>query len=330
MPSEPFSESMGGGGQMILHTLLILSGLVLLTIGAESLVRGAMGLALRLGVTPLVIGQTIVAFGTSSPELAISVGAALAGKSGLVLGNAVGSNISNIALVLGIAAITKPMRVRSELIRREVPLVIATSLMLLIMLLDGVLSRSEGVILLVCAVAYTVTSYASANRSHSRVAAPEPDGMLACSKRVFWQDFLLLAAGLGALFAGSSLLVRGATRLAAGLGVSPAVIGLTVVAIGTSLPELATSVASALRGESDVAFGNVIGSNILNITAVLGVTALVRPFAAEGLRPLDLAVMVGSALLLLSLMRRGSVLNRWEGAILLCGYIVFLYSVISC
>lgn len=315
---------------MILHTLLILSGLVLLTIGAEGLVRGAMGLALRLGVTPLVIGQTIVAFGTSSPELAISVGAALAGKSGLVLGNAVGSNISNIALVLGCAALTRPMRVRSELIRREVPLAIAASLLLLIMLLDGELSRSEGAILFVAAVVYTVASYAWANRSHRRAAAPDPEGTGAYSKRVLWQDSLLLAAGLGALFAGSSLLVRGVTHLAAGLGVSHAVIGLTVVAIGTSLPELATSVVSAHRGESDVAFGNVIGSNILNITAVLGVTALIRPFAAEGLRLLDLAVMVGSALLLLLLMRRGSVLNRWEGAVLLCGYIVFLYSVTSC
>lgn len=311
---------------MYLNFIYIISGLALLAIGAESLVRGATGLALRLGVTALAIGLTVVAFGTSSPELAVGIGAARAGNGGLALGNVVGSNISNIALVLGFAALVKPMSVRSELIRREVPLMIAANLLLLIMLSDGRLGRLEGIVLIVGAFAYTVFSYLATKRGENPVIAAKFNEALAGSKHSLWWDAVLLAAGLTALLIGASLLLKGARFVAAGFGVSQVVIGLTIVAIGTSLPELATSTTSALRGKPGIAFGNVIGSNVLNITAVLGVVALIQPFAVVGLRPLDLVVMVASAVFLLPLMWRGSVLNRWEAAILLVGYAAYLYS----
>jgi cation:H+ antiporter len=314
---------------MVLNVAYIIGGLVLLTAGANGLVRGSTGLALRLGVTALMIGLTVVAFGTGSPELFIGIQAARAGDSGLALGNVVGSNISNIALVLGFAALVKPMRVRSELIRREMPLMIGVTLVLALMLADTRLTRVEGVLLIAGAVAYTVMAYMVARASERSAVATEFDEALADERRPVLLDAALLVAGLTALLVGSSIMLKGAVAVASDLGVSQVVIGLTVLAIGTSLPELATSVTSALKGEADVAFGNVIGSNVLNILAVLGVVAVIHPFEIQGLRPLDVAVMVGSAVVLLPIMWRGSVLNRWEGAGLLLGYCAYIYSLVQ-
>ncbi|PKQ19822.1 MAG: sodium:calcium antiporter [Actinobacteria bacterium HGW-Actinobacteria-6] len=314
---------------MLLNLAYIIGGLVLLTVGAEGLVRGSTGLALRLGVTALMIGLTVVAFGTGSPELFLGIQAARAGDSGLALGNVVGSNISNIALVLGVAAVVKPMRVRSELIRREMPLMIGATVILALMLADARLTRLEGVVLIAGAVVYTVMAYMVARASERSAVATEFDEALAGERRPVLLDVGLLVVGLSALLIGASVLLKGAVAVASDLGVSQVVIGLTVLAIGTSLPELATSVTSTLRGEADVAFGNVIGSNVLNILAVLGVVAVIHPFDIQGLRPLDVAVMVGSAVVLLPLMWRGSVLNRWEGAGLLLGYGLYLYSLVQ-
>lgn len=314
---------------MFIHSLYILGGMILLALGAEGLVRGSTGLALRLGITSLVIGLTVVAFGTGSPELVLSIRAAAAGNGGIALGNVVGSNISNICLVLGVAAVVRPMRVHSELIRRQLPIMIAVTLMLIVMLIDGTLSRVDGGVLVVSAVAYTVISYTMAKRGETRRVEAEFDAALADDGRPVWQDTLMLSIGLAALLVGASMLLKGAVFIAEGLGVSQVVIGLTVIAIGTSLPEMATSVSSALRGEADVAFGNVIGSNVLNILAVLGVAALIRPIAVEGLGVVDLAVMVGSSVLVLPIMWRGSILNRWEGALLLAGYVVYVGSFIG-
>ncbi len=313
---------------MLLNSGYILGGLILLVLGAEGLVRGGTGLALRLGVTALAIGLTVVAFGTGSPEFVLSVEAARAGNSGIALGNVIGSNISNIALVLGVAALVRPMRVRSELIGREVPIMIAVTLLLCALLLDGNLSRIDGLVLTVCAVVYTVFSYAVAKRGENRMVDAEFDDALSEPARSVWLDAVLLASGLAALLLGASLLLKGATFIASAFGVSQVVIGLTVIAVGTSLPELATSVTATLRGEADVAFGNVVGSNVFNILAVLGVAALIRPFDVQGLRPLDLVALVGSAVLLLPLLWRGSVLNRWEGAGLVSCYGAYIYSLL--
>ena len=313
---------------MLIPSLFVLGGLALLAAGAEALVRGSSALALRLGVTPLVVGLTVVAFGTGSPELFVSVEAAYRGDSGIALGNVVGSNIGNVALILGLAALVRPMKVRSELIRREVPLMIAVTLLLCLLLYDGALSRVDGLILVMGSVAYTAFAYLAARRDRSKVVAEEFEDALAQPKRAAWVDALLVVAGFALLLFGARLLVGGATNIAESFGVSQVVIGLTVIAVGTSLPELATSVVAAAKGEADVAFGNVIGSNILNILLILGVAALISPVEARGLRTLDLGVLVGSAVLLLPLMRRGWVLNRWEGGLLLAGYVAYLYSVV--
>ncbi|MBI2398387.1 MAG: calcium/sodium antiporter [Xanthomonadales bacterium] len=304
--------------------LNIFAGLALLALGAEGLVRGSTSVALRMGVTPLVIGLTIVAFGTGTPELLVSVEAARTGNSGIALGNIVGSNIGNIGLILGCAALARPLRVRSELLQREVPLMIAITLAFCLMLWDGELGRIDGALLLIGSVIYVVGMYALARRDKNREVAAEFAEVMPPIARSRWVDAAYILAGFAGLVLGANLLVSGATVVAQAFGLSQVVIGLTVVAVGTSMPELATSVVAAIRDEADVAFGNVIGSNILNILFVIGLVALIHPFSVEALTPLDLVVFAGSAVLLLPLMWRGAILNRWEGALLLGGYVAYL------
>lgn len=312
---------------MLLNLMFVLLGLVLLPAGAEGLVRGSWNLALRLGVTALAAGLTIVAFGTSSPELVLSIHAAMAGNSGIALGNVVGSNISNIALVLGLAAVVRPIKVRSDLVRRELPLMIGVTLLLLALLVDGGVSHADGLLLVIGAISYAVFSYLVAKHSAESRADGEGGGVARHPSVPI--DIALIVLGLASLTLGAQLLLRGAVFIAGALGVSEVVIGLTVVALGTSLPELATSITSALRDRADVAFGNVIGSNVLNILAVLGVAAVVKPFAVEGLRPADVLMLLATAIILLPLLRRGWVLSRWEGALLVAGYIAYLLSLAS-
>jgi cation:H+ antiporter len=308
---------------MTLAILSILGGLVLLALGAEGLVRGSSSIALRMGVTPLVVGLTIVAFGTGSPEMIVSLQAALAGSSDLALGNIVGSNIANIALILGLAALARPLRVRSALLRREAPLMIGVTLLLVVLLRDGVIGRIDGAILTLGAVVYTIGTYLASRRDRDAdVAAefaqemPAPQGTA--------RSVAFVVGGFVGLLAGANVLVNGAVVVAKALGMSEVVIGLTVIAIGTSLPELATSVVAALRNDADVAFGNVLGSNILYILLILGVVAMIQPVSATGLRTLDLAAMVGSAVVLYPLIWRGRILDRREGGLLLAGYVAYL------
>jgi cation:H+ antiporter len=311
---------------MLASSLLILGGLLFLVLGAEGLIRGASALALRLGVTPLVVGLTVVAFGTSSPELFVCVRAAISGKAGIALASVVGSNIWNATLVLGVAALVRPLRVHAQLVRREVPLMIGATLVLCALLLDGTLSRWDGLLLLIGAVGYTVFSYRSARRCDDPAVLEEFDEAMPGRRDSAARAALFVAAGLAALVFGANLLVRGAVAVAGGLGVSEVVIGLTLVAAGTSLPELATSAAAAFRDEPDMAIGNAIGSNVFNILAVLGLAALIHPLHVEGVRLLDLGVLVGTALLVLPVMARGLVLNRWEGGALIAGYLAYVVS----
>lgn len=309
---------------MLGAVLYIVAGLGLLALGAEGLVRGSTSVALRMGVTPLVIGLTIVAFGTGTPELLVSIQAAATGNSGIALGNIVGSNISNIGLILGCAALARPMRVHSTLLRREVPVMIGVTLLLCVMLRDGVLDRLEGAMLLAGSIVYTVVAYRMARKDPDPVVADEFAAVSKPMTASRWRDVGLIVLGLIALIGGASMLVKGATFVAQAFGLSQVVIGLTVVAIGTSMPELATSVVASLRNEPDVAFGNVLGSNILNILCVLGVVALIHPIPVGALSAIDRWVLAGSAMLVLPLMWRGAVLNRWEGALLVGGYIAYV------
>jgi len=314
---------------MITTALTILVGLALLSIGAEALVRGSAALALRLGITPLVVGLTVVAFGTSSPELVVSVKASLDDNGAIALGNVVGSNICNIALILGVAALIKPVRIEAQVIRREIPILIFASILLWAMLAGGELQRWMGLLLTVGLVAYIAFSYGGARAEKNEAVRDEfAEALPAPEARRAWVDVLFVLVGLAMLLLGANLFVDGAVAVAERFGVSQAIIGLTIVAVGTSLPELATSIVAAFKGEGDIAVGNAVGSSIFNILCILGVAALIRPMATTGISMVDLAVMTACAVLVMPMMRSGFCLNRWEGIFLLAVYVGYLYYVI--
>jgi cation:H+ antiporter len=295
---------------------------VLLFAGAESLVRGATALALRLGLSTLLVGLTVVAFGTSAPELVVSSAAALDGVGGIAVGNVVGSNVANIALILGVSAIIRPLRVQAQLVRIDLPLMIGASLVLSALLFDWTLSRLEGLGLVIGLLAYLVFSYRWARRERMREPLPA-DPLPSGSSSLLVNGFLVLL-GLAMLVLGASWLVDGAVSIAERAGVSPTVIGLTLVALGTSLPELATSVVAAVRGADDLAVGNVVGSNLFNVLGILGTAALLRPLQVPDLGPEDLLALVGTAVMILPLARSGFVLSRIEGALLSLGYLGYV------
>lgn len=320
---------------MLLTLLELLAGLALLYAGAEALVRGASRLAASLGVSPLVIGLTVVAFGTSFPELFVSVLGALRAQSDVATGNVVGSNIFNVAVILGLSALARPLQIELRLVRLEMPIMIVVSFGLAALLLDGRVSRLDGAILLAA-----FAGYVAAVLRGSREEAPpavetefrefESATLLIRGLGRTVPQLLLIGVGLAALVGGAHLLVESAMAIARAVGISELVIGLTVVAGGTSLPELATSLVAAARRESDIAVGNIVGSNIFNILAILGVASLVRPLdAAPALLRFDVPVMIGIAVLLVLLSWTGSRLTRWEGGLLLATYVAYLGALVA-
>ena len=311
-----------------MNVLIFLAGLVGLIIGASLLVRGASKLALSFGVSPLVVGLTIVAFGTSSPEVAVSVGAALDGKADIAIGNVVGSNIFNVLFILGISALIAPLVVHVQLIRQEVPIMIGASLLLLALGLDGRLSFLDAALLFGLLVAYTVFLIVQSRRQSQAEQAALAGDLPADSgwDRHWAMQVALVVAGLVLLVIGSDWLVTAAIAFAKQLGVSDLVIGLTIVAAGTSMPEVATSITAAIKGERDIAVGNVVGSNTFNILGCLGLTGLV---AADGL-PLapslmnfDIWVMLAVAVACLPVFLTGREIARWEGAVFLGYYVAY-------
>lgn len=295
-----------------------IGGLVLLYYGAEFLVRGGVQIAKRFQVTPLVIGLTLVAFATSAPELVVSCDAALKGMGDIALGNVIGSNICNIALILGLCAVIAPLQVNASLFKLDLPLMIGSSVLFaLFCFLTGGINRIEGALFFAGIIAYVVVSIRNARRSGDVVTEVEGDG----KPLSLGISIVLVLLGLGFLVGGARLLVNSAVWLAELFGVSQAVIGLTIVAIGTSLPELATSVIAALKGERDIAIGNVVGSNIFNILAIMGISPLLRPIEAADIKLIDLGMMVFCTLLLYPFLRTGFVLSRKEGVCLLTVYI---------
>lgn len=310
---------------MIIDILYIVASLALLFYGAEFLVGGASSLAIRLGVPVLVVGLTIVAYGTSAPELVVSIQSAIKGNGGIAAGNVVGSNIFNICIILGIAALFKPVAAHLKVLRVDTPLMLAAAILGVIVLADFFVSRMEGVLLLILAIGYTAFSY-----WESRKAPEVPIEPVQVSKadRPTQSIGLMIAkilGGIALLAGGSQLLVMGAVGLAQALGISEAVIGLTIVSAGTSMPELATSVVAARKGQSDIALGNVIGSNLFNILLILGLAATIQPFDAAGITMLDLGVMIGVSLLMWLLIWSGKSLNRWEASGLIAIYLGYLW-----
>ena len=321
----------------LMIAIYLLAGFTLLVGGAEVLVRGAARLAAQFGIQPLIIGLTVVAFGTSAPETAVSVQAAYAGSGDLAIGNVLGSNIANVLLILGITALVAPLVVSRQLIRLDVPLMIGASLLVYGLALDGNLNRLNGALLFVCIIAYTAFQVIKGRQDTSNQADDEfsEEYGLHQQPRPYARvvNLGLLLAGLALLVGGANLLVHGAVELARAFGLSELVIGLTVIAIGTSLPELATSLIAVLKGERDIAVGNIVGSNLFNLLCVLGLTALVSPTAvpvASNALAFDFPVMIAVAIACLPIFFNGYRISRWEGALFVSYYLLYtLYLIMS-
>ena len=300
--------------------LFLLAGLVLLYFGAEGLVRGSSSIALRLGISPLLIGLTVVAFGTSAPELVVSLKAALMGQGDISVGNVVGSNICNIGLILAFSALIVPIKVASQIVRVDTPIMIAVTGLALVLLYDGMLSRLEGIFLFSLLVVYIIFSILLAKKKPADALSAEFSEEIKMSKKGLVLDLAMVIGGLVMLVFGARFLVDSAIEIARSIGLSEAVIGLTIVAIGTSLPEFATSLVAALKKEADIAVGNVVGSNIFNILGILGISAVVTPLSSSGITGIDLGVMATFALALWCFSITGHRISRAEGILMIVAY----------
>lgn len=303
---------------------LFILGLTGLYFGAEWLVQGSSRLARSLGIKPVIIGLTIVALGTSSPELAVSLSAALKKSQGLAIGNVIGSNIANIGLILGLSALVSPLKVELSLLRRELLVMVAVAVVLFLMLFDLSIGFWEGLALFSGLLGY-IGYYLYSAMKASRSEPPGAYGAALAPKGSGLKNGLRLIIGLALLIGGAQLMVRSGVFIARTLGVSEVTIGITLIAVGTSLPELATSIVSARRQASDICVGNVIGSNIFNTLFIIGFVAMVVPLTVDkGILRLELPVMLLFSVVVMPLMKTGFVLNRFEGAVLLLGYGVFI------
>jgi cation:H+ antiporter len=314
---------------MVFYLALCLIGFVLLYFGAEWLVKGSSSLARSLGVSPIVIGLTVVAFGTSAPELVVSLISSIQGKSMIAVGNVVGSNICNIALVLGLSAVFNPIKSDPSVVRRDIPIMLAISVYLLLLTFNSKLSRIEGATLFAGIILYTFMNYYLAKKEPGEATEVEAElaeiGFIDSRPK----QMLLIAAGIVGVVGGAQIVVDNAVKIMAILGVSEKFIGLTIVAFGTSLPELATSVVAAMRGEMDISIGNLVGSNVFNIMSVLGIASMVRPisipggFFESGLW-IDYLVMMFTSFLPWLMMRKNFTVTRQDGFILLFCYFGYL------
>jgi cation:H+ antiporter len=309
---------------MIIYLLYIISSLIVLYFGANFLVKGAASLAERSGVSPLVVGLTVVAFGTSTPELIVSVQAAIDGFGGISIGNVVGSNIANIGLILGLSALIFPLKAHMQLIRFDTPIMLLSTIVFLLFFLDNRIGRIEGFVFILAITAYTVFNVIKSRKEKQKEVLNEFEKSVPKISRHWALDLLFLLLGLAALIIGSHFLVENSVNLARLIAMSDAVIGLTIVAVGTSTPELATSLVAAIKKQPDIAIGNVVGSNIFNILGILGVASLVKPIATPDINLTDTLVMIGFSALLLPFITSGFTLRRWEGALFLLLYISYV------
>lgn len=313
----------------------LILGLAILTLGAELLVRGASRLAIGFGISPLVVGLTVVAYGTSAPEMVVSVQSAIAGQADLALGNVVGSNIFNVLFILGLSALIVPLQVAQKLVRFDVPLMIGLSVLVLILGWNGAISQLEGILMIAGLTAYTVWAVVESRRENQQVQKEYKDEFGQSKTKPtllsnFWQA-VLVAAGLALLILGARWFLYAAVEMARTFGVSELVIGLTIVAAGTSLPEVATSIVAAIRGERDIAVGNVVGSNIFNILGVLGFSALASKsgiaISTTALQ-VDIPIMIGVAIACLPIFATGNVISRWNGAVFFGYYIAYTLAIV--
>lgn len=315
---------------MLTSMIYLTAGIALLYAGGEGLVRGAGSVALRFGLSPFLIGMTVVAFATSAPELAVSLQAAFNAVDDVAIGNVVGSNIANIGLILGICALLRPAEIQMRLLRLDLPWLIFVSLLLVAFLSDGRISRPAGVVFLTGLVVFLYWNIQTARREQEEERVrQEFEGQAPRVHGKAWIDWLLIGGGLVLLVLGGAAFVRGGIALATALGVPTALIGLTVIAVGTSLPELATSIVASVRGDADISVGNVVGSNFFNILAILGITAVIYPLDRGGITMVDLGVMLAFAIVLLPLIMVRRRIGRPEGLVLLLGYFGYMTWLVS-
>lgn len=305
-----------------MEVVWLLISLVILYFGAEWLVSGAASFAARLGVSPLIIGLTIVSIGTSAPELVVSVKAAMNGQSAISIGNVLGSNLFNIGLILGISALIYPLAVKRQLLKLDAPVMVLTSVLFLVLFLDGKISFIEAFLFVILFTAYMAYLFITSVKNKNKEIHDEDT----IKKYKHWViDVLLIVLGLFGLVYGSNLLVDNAVIIAQKLGMSEALIGLTIIAAGTSMPELATSVVAAMKKRSDIAIGNVVGSNIFNILLILGVAGLIYPIETPDINIIDSLFVVGIGALLWFFMKIGTRVRRWQGAIFIGVYLIYFY-----
>ena len=310
---------------MLLQIVYIVIGVVLVLWGADRLTDGAVGIATRLNIPQIVIGLTIVAMGTSMPEFCVSLVSALKGTADLAVGNVVGSNVFNSLLIVGVTALVAPMTILRQTVRKDIPFALVASMLLVLMCLDGTLSRIDALVLLSLFGFFmyvTLQAGLSAKKADKQAASDEPAE--AQAPMSWLRASLFIIIGLGCLIGGSNLFVGGATAVATELGISDAVVGLTVVAMGTSLPELATSVVAARKGNSGIAIGNALGSNVFNILLILGLTGAITPLTLQGITTLDLTMLVVSMMLLWLFSFTKLTIERWEGALLTTIFVAYL------
>ena len=304
---------------MTLQFTLLIVGLVILSVGADVFVRGATNIADSLGIPPLLIGLTVVAFGTSAPELCVSMLAAFQGTSDIAVGNVLGSNIFNILMIIGISALMTPMKVDSSIIKREMPIMLVVMAFFAFFASSGTISRVEGISFAIGIFTYVFATYLNGRKDK---ITPED---LDIEKRPTWQNILILVLGLAGLVGGSHLIVESATVIARQFGVSEVVIGITLIAIGTSLPELATTVAAAMKGKPELAIGNAIGSNVFNVLCVLGFTSVVLPLEVNPqVLAVDIWVMLVACIIPLFLMMIGKRVSRVDGVIMVGMYVSYM------
>ncbi len=310
---------------MLISVIYILASLVLLYFGANWLVKGSSSLAIKAGISPLVAGLTIVAFGTSSPELVVGVNTAIAGQGNIAIGNVVGSNLFNICVILGISALLDPLKIKMQLLKIDIPVLIISTIGFMLLFSDRHISRFEGIILISGLALYTFLNIYLARREKNPEVLDEFQESVAGGNNKWYISLGMVLAGIGILVAGSEFLIKGAVDIARSLGVGETIIGITIIAAGTSLPELASSVVATMKKEYDIAIGNIVGSNIFNILGIVGLSAIIKPLSAIAISNIDLYVMIGVTLLLLPFFRTHYTLKRDEGIFMIVVYLVYIY-----
>lgn len=310
--------------------ILLIIGLIVLIVGGDYLVKGSSSIALRLHLSPLVVGLTIVAFGTSAPELLISIQSAIKGSPDIAMGNVVGSNICNLALVLGLSAVINPVKVQTNSLRIDWPMTMGASILLFLVVREGVLGAVEGIIFLIAITIYLVLIIVQSRIDvKSKLLAKEDDGIPDAPNKQMWKDIIFILLGCVALYYGSEWFVSSSKDLALSLGIEERVVGLTVVALGTSLPELVTAAVASYKGETDLALGNLMGSNIFNILSILGITAIITPIHVHAvILNKDIIWMLMITLMILPLMIVRREVGRADGVVLLIVYGVYVYTVV--